>query len=181
LQGWQSIKSITISKLLTTHFACIKNPINKLETQIENVFNLNRNLSIKLNSTISSNNPSLIIQNKSTDCTLLTCVSIDANTTSIAKEFWHELLLLNTLKEEILSYKQNQDAKSEPNYTIGSGMEMEMLMEQITKILSDMEIASAEAQNEGLNSELELAIVSAKHRPSVDTTDRLWEVLKCRF
>jgi RZZ complex, subunit zwilch len=177
--GQTPLKSITMAVMLEQHFALIKNV--KVDTQLELVYNIRSNQSIRLNTNNQSPQPSLQVHNKNTDVTLLQSVAIEGLTSSLAKDTWYELFVLNTLKVDIDQYKKG-DGKGDPEYRIGgASIELEILMDKIVKILSDVEIVNDEsASTEGLNSQLEIACVTVKNRLALDLTDRLWDILKCK-
>lgn len=116
--GVVASRSVTSESLLQQHFALVGKD-TRVETQIENTYNIKSNISIKCSWSTVSSIPSLI--------DLRTCDVIlkqtfrfgDCSTSTL--DFVNQLRILMAIRDEIISYKQseNSDIAKEPVYSCG--------------------------------------------------------------
>lgn len=164
-----------MAKLVARHFTYIKNA-NTIDTHIDVFFDVQPFLTMKLSWNTTSLAPTLASYRKA-DILLHQTVAIGCKT-SVADQFWQQLLLLDKIKENIVKYKID-NKKCYLVYTAGAedAFTMNEIEEKILKTLSDvLPFSRTDERQESIH--LEPVILRATKRELVDITDELWMILQ---
>lgn len=117
-RGVLASHAITTKSLLQYHYALVGKDA-RVETQIENIYNIKSNISIKCSWSTASATPSLI-ELRTCDVVLKQTFCI-GNSASSTEDLINQIRLLMAIRDEIISYKQseNLDVAKEPSYSCG--------------------------------------------------------------
>uniref|UniRef100_A0A1A9ZHJ3 Multifunctional fusion protein n=1 Tax=Glossina pallidipes TaxID=7398 RepID=A0A1A9ZHJ3_GLOPL len=171
--GLISAKAITTQSLLKDHFFAVGVEGTSIETEIENIYQIKNNITIRGCWSTVSPLPPLI--------DLSTCDVILKFRTDgchpLTDDFLNQLRILISIREDILSFKKSEDSDiiREPVYRCGIGIEISEVRENINKAMLEMaEILPTHSTE----CDIEDVIQNAKLRRFNDLTDNLWEILK---
>ncbi|XP_055904540.1 protein zwilch [Eupeodes corollae] len=165
--------NVTSQNIFEHHMQLI-NRNSKITTQIENLFHIKSNISLKVSWSTASMAPSLN-NLKNSDVVLYQTFSV-SDCSSLTEDFLNQLRILAYIKEDIVDFKENIKDNSDPIYRCGRGIEMDTLKENVFSIMTEL---SGIFDMEGTCFEIEAVVQRAKERTLTDLTDKLWEVLKC--
>lgn len=173
----------SMDQLLKRHYSVIP-PNTKLNTQMESYFNITQDVSLKFVNTTSVMKPPINHIDESSKVVLHQVVEIGKSHV-LCEDFWSQIQLLNMIKLDIISLKNNScdGTMSEPSYNFGdSELTFEKLQGKVNQILTEVNVDFS-VMNEG-NGEgiveigLEAVIKRARHRPLTEVSDSLWDLLK---
>lgn len=170
-------KEKSMKDLLKRHFSFIA-PNTKLSSQVESVFQINPNVSLKFVNTTSALNCIDHIDQTS-EVVLYQQVEI-GKCHVLCEDFWTQINLLNSIKLEILECKNTSGdvMLSEPSYNYGTAdMTYENLQEKVNRILSEVNIIKEET-DATVAIGLEDVLKRARHRQLTEVSDLLWDLLK---
>lgn len=168
----------TMEDLLQRHFSFIGKS-TKLSTSIQSIFQITPNVNLKFANTTSALNPNINHIDESSEVSLYQQVKIGKSHV-LCEDFWTQINLLNSIKLEILSFKNKSTdgGMSEPNYDYGfADMTFENLHEKVNRILSEVNIIT-EQTDATVDTSLEVVIKRARHRQLSEISDLLWDLLK---
>ena len=165
----------SLKNLINRHNSLAAGIASAPEIQIENIFQLTPNITLKFVNSQSGENDSLSNIDKFTEVFLYQRVDIE-NGQEVCQELWNEINLLNNLHSDIVKFRQSNGDGTimEPTYTYGS-MKYENLQERVNHILSDVVTID---DNEIGDTGLESVIKRVYTRPLIEVTDQLWNLLK---
>ncbi|XP_055849797.1 protein zwilch [Episyrphus balteatus] len=156
------------------HYTQLTNNNSKINTQIENLFNIKSNINLKVSWSTASLTPSLN-NLKNSDVVLYQTFSV-TECSSLTEDFLNQLRILAYIKEDIVAFKESKKDNSDPVYRCGRGIEMDLLKEKVFSIMTEL---SGLFDMDSTCFEIEAVVQRAKERTLTDLTDKLWEVLKC--
>lgn len=147
------------------------------EVQIENIFEMTPNITVKFIDATADEKSSLSSIDKFTEVILYLKVEIERGS-EVCKELWEQISLLHLIHSDIVRYKSESGdgTIAEPTYTYGS-MSFERLQQRISNILSDA-VTINENEMENIDTVLEAVIKRVTNRPLIEVTDQLWDLLK---
>lgn len=173
----------SMEKLLKRHYSLIP-PNTKLNTQMESCFNITHDVSLKFVNTTSVLSPPMDHIDETSKVVLYQVVEIGKSHV-LCEDFWSEINLLNMIKLDIISSKNNScdGTISEPSYNFGdSDSTFEKLQQKVNRILTEVNVELSlnnEDTGEGtVDIGLESVIKRARHRPITEVSDSLWDLLK---
>jgi protein zwilch len=146
-----------------------------LEIQIENIFELTPDITIKFVNNLSDENSSLSSIDKFTEVYLYQQVEIERRN-EMCRELWEQIILLHAIQLDIVRFRQctGDGTLVEPSYAYGQ-MSYERLQERVNHVLSDVvTIDDREVGDTGL----EAVVKRVYTRPLTEVTDQLWDLLK---
>lgn len=167
----------SMEMLLKRHFSLI--PFKtKLNTRIESTFEITPDISLKFVNNTSAPRPSLDHIDESSEVVLSQQVQL-GKSHILCEDFWSEIQLLNSIKSDIINFKNNSidGTFNDPSYNYGGDLTFEMLQEKVNLILSEMNTIKEES-DAIVDTGLEAVIKRARHRPLAEITDQLWHLLK---
>ncbi|KAI9584467.1 protein zwilch [Glossina fuscipes] len=173
--GLISAKAITTQSLLKNHFFAVGVERTCIETHIENIYQIKNNITIRCSWSTVSPLPPLI---DLSTCDVILNQTFRADSCHpLTEDFFNQLLILISIREDILSFKKSQDSDiiREPVYRCGIGIEISEIRETINKAMLEM---AEFLPTHCTDSDIEDVIQSAKLRRLNDLTDNLWEILK---
>lgn len=145
------------------------------EIQIENIFELTPDITIKFVNNLSDENSALSFIDKFTEVYLYQRVDIEKGN-DICRELWEQICLLHAIQADIVRFRQvsGDGTIVEPTYAYGS-MSYERLQERVNHVLSDVvTINDSDVGDTGLES----VVRRVYNRPLLEVTDQLWDLLK---
>ncbi|KAG5684863.1 hypothetical protein PVAND_014073 [Polypedilum vanderplanki] len=152
--------------------------LSKTEIDIESIFEINSDLSLRFFNKLSEDASSLNHINKSSDITLYQQIEIGKSHV-LCESLWDEIKLLYMIKNDIATAKNNNNSDCsmiDLNYNYGMRT-FEKLQESVNNILINV-VLSNDIDEEQVDLHLESVLKRAITRPLIDMTDQLWQVLK---
>lgn len=167
----------TMKHLLMRHKAISAGIKSSIEIQIENIFELTPDMTLKFINSMADETSKLTCIDKFNEVMLFQQIDIE-NGSEICKDLWKQICLLNAIQSDIVRYKNvsGDGTLVEPTYSYGS-MSYERLQERVNHILSDVVTINENDLNND-DTELEAVVKRVYQRPLTEVTDELWELLK---
>lgn len=167
---------IAIGKLYKRHYSMISAG-SKLDTQLESLFEIKPEMSLKFINKVPGEIPSLSHMNNAPEVVLYQRVRIGKNHV-LCDNFWTQIKHLNMIKAEIVGFKNSSldGTFGEPTYNFGmTDSTFENLCHSINGILSEVNPIDDEFD---ADSSLEGVLKRTQNRPLLEVTDQLWDQLK---
>ncbi|XP_063705685.1 protein zwilch [Culicoides brevitarsis] len=177
LNGIRSLQDIDVMKLIEQNRKMVRDAINtEIRVDTSYTFYNNTTLSFRHSSENELKSSSSFLHNN--ECTIRQIFNLK-EATQDTSEFLNQIFMLNELFELIVQFKEeygDEDFK-EPEYRKSSGVDMEIVNNQIVKILSAFpeKLQNVEIDRKSL---LEAVLSKANQRQLEDSTDQLFDILK---
>lgn len=167
----------SINELLKRHFLVAPN--TRLNSQTESFFEITPDVSLKFVNITNGQTLSVNHIDESSEVVLYQVVKVGKSHV-LCEDFWSQIHLLNMIKMDIISFKNNScdGTVFEPAYNYGlNDMTFENLQDKVTRILSEVNVV-AEDQDAIVDTGLEAVMKRVRHRTLVEISDQLWDILK---
>lgn len=170
-------EDIAIGKLYKRHYSMISAG-SKLDSQLESLFEIKPEMSLKFINKVPGEIPSLSHMNIAPEVVLYQRVRIGKNHV-LCDRFWTQIKHLNMIKAEIVGFKNSSldGTFGEPTYNYGmTDGTFENLCHSINGILN--EVNPLDEGDVAADSSLEGVLKRTQTRPLLEVTDQLWDLLK---
>ncbi|KAL9695251.1 hypothetical protein quinque_014536 [Culex quinquefasciatus] len=176
LLGYFPEDQLTMAKFQRIHESRAPGLGKDLESSIELWYKIQSHISIKLRWITRSEQPSFCI-NKKADIILRQAIRV-SETQSVAKYFWSQLHLLETIKERILQIRADpaRGPSAMDDEGFAGALDVDVIKDKVQKILTEFYIVEPSADFK--LTQIGSIVERVKNRTATDVTDRLWSVLK---
>uniref|UniRef100_A0A1Q3G0D1 Protein zwilch n=1 Tax=Culex tarsalis TaxID=7177 RepID=A0A1Q3G0D1_CULTA len=176
LLGYFPEDQLTMAKFQRIHESRAPGLGKDLESSIELWYKIQSHISIKLRWITRSEQPSFCI-NKKADIILRQAIRV-SETQSVAKYFWSQLHLLETIKERIQQIRADpaRGPAAVEDEGFAGALDVDVIKDKVQKILTEFYIVEPSADFK--LTQIGSIVERVKNRTATDVTDRLWSVLK---
>ncbi|XP_055681844.1 protein zwilch [Lutzomyia longipalpis] len=169
------LENINLSAVMKKHLSfCGRDEQTTMDIRAE--FKLKNNVLLE-HSWLNSKETTLM--NTSTSaCTLRQVLPVDSKDFA-AEDFWRQLVILDTIAEEIIKYKKHDDKRFDPVYKCGiTTTTITTLKEQIQMNLTELPMNFTDLKPISSENTVSSLMSKAHERDSLSVTDKLWDILK---
>lgn len=150
------------------------------ETEIENCYQVNPNMTLRFNWSTPAAMPLLIDLSA---CNVVLNQTFRVGECSpLTDDFMNQLRILIYIREDIVSYHNDVKAgiARDPVYRCGSGIDMDELRESINKTMTEVSGFTDVFVDGHAEFDIEGVVQQAKLRRLTDLTDKLWDLFKSK-
>ncbi|KAH8407071.1 hypothetical protein KR222_005683, partial [Zaprionus bogoriensis] len=167
---------VTSQSLVRQHSMAAGAP--PLETNIENCYQVNPNMTLRFNWSTPAPLP-LLIDLSACNVVLNQTFRVGDCSPS-TDDFMNQLRILVYIREDIVSYHNDEQAgiQRDPVYRCGSGIDMDELRESINKVMTEVSGFGDVFVDGHAECDIEGVVQQAKVRRLSDLTDKLWDLFK---
>ncbi|XP_037955248.1 protein zwilch-like [Teleopsis dalmanni] len=167
------------TQTLLRHHYDITHQENRVETTIENTYQIKSDIELFCSWTTTAKLPTLIDLNASNDVVLTQIFRFDCCGTS-TKDLLNQLNILTYIRDDIVAHKKANlsENNAEPVYRCGRGIDMQDLRDSVTQVMTEVS-GIADFEQNLIESDIEEVLEKSKGRNLFDLTDKLWDILKC--